>query len=123
MKLEAYTDLVKSNMDVLVANVTMAMETLEDDNKNLIERVFKLEKENMRLVTENRMMKEECNHLKAEVIKLIDANAKPKTDVVDCTGCNYNCDCPPEWDGDYCPDCGCCKDHYKATESDTNETH
>ena len=113
MKLEAYTDLVKSNMDVLIANVTMAMETLEDDNKRLVERVFTVEKENMRLQTENRMMKEECNHLKAEVIKLLDTIGKQSiNDEDDCIGCEYGkCECTAGCD----PDEPCCQE--KAMES------
>ena len=119
MKQEAYTDLVRSNVQVLLENVTLAMETLEDDNQRLVEQVFKLEKENMRLVTENRMMKEECNHLKAEVIKLLDTIGKSQTnDEDDCIGCEFGericaagCD----------PDAPCCQE--KAMESDTNETH
>lgn len=133
MKLEAYTDLVKSNMDVLVANVTMAMETLEDENVTLKDRVFMVEKENMRLQTENRMMKEECNRLKGEVIKLMDTIGKTnkEDDVrIYCAkgdqgedGCEYACECPHEFDKSDCPDCGCCKDYYKATGVVTNETN
>lgn len=119
MKQEAYTDLVRSNVQVLLENVTLAMETLEDDNQRLVEQVFKLEKDNTRLVTEIRMMKEENNHLKGEVIRLLDTIAKHKQDVEDeCVGCEFgkrecaaNCD----------PDAPCCQE--KAMESDTNETH
>ena len=107
MKLEAYMDLVKSNMDVLVANVTMAMETLEDDNKNLIERVFTVEKENMRLVTENRMMKEECNRLKGEVIKLMDSINAPAHTLDDCRTCEFG---RAECDAECNPDEPCCKE-------------
>jgi uncharacterized protein YlxW (UPF0749 family) len=115
MKLDAYLDLIKSNMDVVTANVTMAMETLDADNQRLVERVFQVEKENMRLVTENRMMREECNHLKAEVIKLLDTIGKQTTDVVDeddCIGCEYGkCECTAGCD----PDEPCCQE--KAMES------
>ena len=142
MKLEAYTDLVKSNMDVLIANVTMAMETLEDENVTLKDRVFMVEKENMRLQTENRMMKEECNRLKGEVIKLLDTIGKMKDsgwrtmdDLRDdvefepgnsgCAGCEWNNYdvCNPEFEDKECPDCGCCREHIKQMESGTNETH
>lgn len=139
MKQEAYLDLVKSstdmvkhNLDVLMTNVMMAMETQEDDNKSLVERVFMLEKENMRLVTENRMMKEECNRLKAEVIKLIDTVGNQSTPVEDiddfglhgfseerpCDKCKYDIhdQCPSQQIGRGCPDGDCCKEFYKDTD-------
>lgn len=124
MKLDAYLDLIKSNMDVVTANVTMAIETLDADNQRLVERVFQVEKENMRLVTENRMMREECNHLKAEVIKLLDTISQLKFKGViadkefdeyvenDCIGCEYGkCECTAGCD----PDEPCCQE--KAMES------
>jgi uncharacterized protein YlxW (UPF0749 family) len=116
MKLDAYLDLIKSNLDVVSANVTMAMETLDADNQRLVERVFNVEKENMRLVTEVRMMKEENNHLKAEVIKLLDTinqfkNANEEVED-DCIGCEYGkCECTAGCD----PDEPCCQE--KAMES------
>lgn len=113
MKIDAYLDLIKSSMDVLIANVAMAMETLDDDNQRLVERVFQVEKENMRLVTENRMMKEECNRLKGEVIKLMDSAAKPQERTINkCLGCEFGkCECDAGCD----PDGPCCQE--KAMES------
>ena len=113
MKLDAYLDLIKSSMDVVTANVTMTLETMEDANQKMVERVFKLEKDNMRLTTEARMMKEENNHLKAEVIKLLDTIGKFKTEDVedDCIGCEYGkCECTATCD----PDEPCCQE--KAME-------
>ena len=113
MKIDAYLDLIKSSMDVVTANVTMAMEALDEDNKRMVERVFQIEKENMRLVTEARMMREENNHLKAEVIKLLDTIGKSKNDLEDdCIGCEFGkCECTAGCD----PDEPCCQE--KAMES------
>ncbi len=131
MKLEPYIDLVKSNVDVLTMNLEMTLQTIEDDNQRLVDRVFILEKDNMRLLTENKMMVEENNRLRSEYIKVLDMlNKLGKQEEPtnnwnhDCRGCKWNdyeAPCPTE----DCPDCGCCREHFEAIESeisgDTNE--
>ena len=109
----AYLDLLRSNIDVVKENVAWAIEIFEDENNRLNDRVFTVEKENMRLQTENRMMREENNHLKAEVIKLLDTIGKSKNDLEDdCIGCEFGkCECTAGCD----PDEPCCQE--KAMES------